>query len=85
MRSYDLYHTPHPAGKARGGPAVLIKEGIMHYEELKIRELIMQKTTITIHTTIKRLKCQPFIDHLSEEEILSKLFKNLGAVPMTPH
>lgn len=53
---YLCYHTPHPENKARGGSAILIKNNMQHYEELKLETLKMQATTISIKANNKEIK-----------------------------
>lgn len=64
ISNYDAYHTPHPAGRARGGTAILIRNNIEHYEKSKICKEEMQVTTVNIHMkkkdfSIAAIYCPP--------------------------
>jgi len=53
---YTTYITNHPAGTARGGTAIIIKNSIAHQEEEKYEEKFMQATTITVNDQKGSLK-----------------------------
>lgn len=48
IHNYSMYHTPHPSDRARGGVAIIIRNSIKHYEEVKYQEEHIQATTIVI-------------------------------------
>jgi exonuclease III len=50
FKGYSVYHTIHPNNTPRGGSAVVIKENIQHFEDVKIEENEMQVTSIIIKT-----------------------------------
>jgi hypothetical protein len=82
IKGYNLYHAIHPAERARGGSAILIKENIKHYEELKIEEEIMQVTTLNIQVknktfNVSSIYCPP--RHNLKKEDYIKLFKTLSS------
>ncbi len=81
IRAYNLYHSIHPAERARGGSALLIKENIKHHVESKIEEETMQVTTVRVHIkhrqlTVSAIYCPP--RHNLKREDYIKLFKSLG-------
>lgn len=79
--NFICYHAPHPADKARGGSAVLIKENLKHYEEGKFTNEKMQVTTISIALKRKELKiaaiyCPPRCSPTQED--FAELLNSLG-------
>lgn len=56
IRDFFCYHTSHPADKARGGSAVLIRDNITHHEELKLASSMMQVTIINIKAKNREFK-----------------------------
>lgn len=83
IRGFAIYHSIHPAEKARGGSAILIKENIKHYEEFKIEEDKMQVTSIKVHfknkntsINIAAIYCPP--KHNLKKPEYAQLFKQLG-------
>lgn len=82
IREFQCYHTPHPSDKARGGSAVLIRGNILHHEEPKIEDQMMQVSTVSIQAKSKELKisaiyCPP--RHSPTKEDFINLFKTLGS------
>lgn len=82
IRGFVCYHSPHPANKARGGSAVLIKDNILHWEEPAVEEEMMQVTTVSIQSKKKLLKisaiyCPP--RHSPSKDDFKSLFKTLGS------
>lgn len=81
IRGYSIYRADHPADKARGGAAVIIKEGIKHHEEIKIEAEMMQVATIVVFIKRKEFKlsaiyCPPRYNMKKENYL--HLFKALG-------
>lgn len=79
--NFVCYHSPHPADKARGGTAVIVKNSIPHFEECKIESQIMQVTTISIRAKNREFKvaaiyCPPRCSPTSED--YCNLFQKLG-------
>ncbi|KMQ85369.1 reverse transcriptase, partial [Lasius niger] len=82
IRDFFCYHIPHPADRARGGSAVLIRNNILHHEEPKIESITMQVTTVSIQAKNKEFKisaiyCPP--RHTPTKEDYINLFKALGS------
>ena len=81
IRGYVIYHTNHPADKAQGGSAVIIKDCIKHHEEIKIELETMQVTTIKVQAKNKKFNvsaiyCPP--RHNLKKNNYLDLFKTLG-------
>lgn len=81
IRGYCTYHTDHPADKARGGSAVIIKNNIKHHEEMKIETEKMQVTTVKVQAKYKEFNisaiyCPP--KHNLKKNDYLNLFKLLG-------
>lgn len=56
ISNYICYHAPHPADKARGGSAILIKKSLKHHEEAMFTNENMQVTIISIGMKKKDFK-----------------------------
>lgn len=54
IRGYQVYHTVHPANKARGGTAVIIKNELKHHEETKYQTEAIQATSVKVQTKFKQ-------------------------------
>lgn len=81
FRGYHTYHTIHPSNAARGGSAIIIKNNIFHYEELKMELEENQVTAITINTgkekiTIAAIYCPP--RHNQKKESYLNVLSQLG-------
>lgn len=50
FRGYKVYHTLHPENAAKGGSAVVIKENILHHQELEYKTEELQATSVSITT-----------------------------------
>lgn len=50
FKGYKVYHTTHPQNAARGGSAVIIRDVIMHHEELGYRTEEFQATSVMVKT-----------------------------------
>lgn len=48
ITGYSLYHTQHPDGTARGGSAILIRNGIQHYQYNSYQQDYAQITSIVV-------------------------------------
>lgn len=48
---YEIYSTPHPANKARGGAAVIIRSNIHHYENSKFETEHIQSASVHVKTS----------------------------------
>lgn len=82
INNYKFYHTTHPANNARGGSAILIKDNIKHFEDIKIQTEKVQITTVTVQTESFPLKiascyCPPS-KTLNTDEYLD-IFNILGS------
>ncbi len=82
FKNYQIYHTIHPENTAKGGSAVIIRNSIHHYEELKYESEEIQATAVNVKTknnsiSIVSIYCPP--KHSLKEndylEFLSKLGK----------
>lgn len=79
--SFKVYFTNHPAGTARGGTAIIIKNSIKHQIEDKFEKMHIQATTITIYLqkvplTISSVYCPP--KHSITKEQYEEFFNSLG-------
>lgn len=64
FKGYKVYHTNHPENAARGGSAVIIKDSIMHHQEMGCKTDMIQATSVKVKTktyevTITSLYCPP--------------------------
>ena len=64
FKKYKVYHTIHPDNTAKGGRTVIIRNNILHHEEIKYKTEQIQATAVSIetkncHTTIVALYCPP--------------------------
>lgn len=48
---YEIYSTPHPANKARGGAAVIIRSNIHHYENPRFETEHIQSASVHVKTS----------------------------------
>lgn len=81
IRGYTVYHTIHPENTAKGGSAVIIKESISHYEELKFETEKIQATAINIKMkdyfiTVASLYSPP--KHAIKKDQYLEFFESLG-------
>lgn len=80
FRNYKIYHTNHPDNAARGGSAIIIKNNILHYEEIKYNTREIQATAVSVsirhsQITLVATYCPPryslkknqYIDFLSKQ------------------
>lgn len=64
LRGYKTYHTPHPHNAARGGAAVIIKEGVKHDEDEEYQSCEIQAKSVNIkistgQITVTAAYCSP--------------------------
>ena len=64
FRGYKVYHTIHPANTARGGSAIIVRENIIHHEEVKYETEHIQATSVCLQTksfeiTLSAIYCPP--------------------------
>ena len=64
LNGYKVYHTVHPNNNGWGGSAILIKQNIIHYEDIKYQTQGIQASTIVVkcqHTdiTVSAIYCPP--------------------------
>lgn len=81
IRGFACYHSPHPANKAKGGSAILIKESISHHVEPTIELELMQVTTISVQAKKKSFKISAIYSPPRQsptKDDYRKLFKTLG-------
>jgi len=79
---YKLCYTNHPDGTAHGGTAILIKDTITYYEQLKYEEEAIRATSITVkgllhEITIAAVYCLP--RHNLKKEQSATFFQTLGS------
>ena len=77
-----MYTTNHPAGTARGGTAVIIKDKISHTCNEEYRTPHIQSTSVSVQTsigviTITAVYCPP--RHLIKMEQYTHFFNSLGS------
>lgn len=81
IKKYKIYATNHPAGTARGGSAIIIKDIINHtvkrpFKENHIQATSVQITSINLPLIISAIYCPP--SQNIEEKDFSTFFKELG-------
>lgn len=81
IRGYKTYHTIHPDNQARGGSAIIIKEGLNHFEECHLQREDIQLTVVGIKSTKQTMKigaiyCPPRYN-LKKDDYLT-LLRHLG-------
>lgn len=81
FKGYKIYHTIHPDNSARGGSAVIIKENILHYEEIKYQTEEIQATAVNIQTydfpvVVAAIYSPP--RHSIKKDQYINFFKNMG-------
>lgn len=64
IKGYKVYHALHPNNTSRGGSAVIIKENIFHYEQLKYEKEEIQAVSVCVKTkdcpvSISAIYCPP--------------------------
>ncbi|CAG9559410.1 unnamed protein product [Danaus chrysippus] len=77
MLSYKVYHALHPGNSAHGGSAIIVKENLQHYEEIKYEQPEIQAVAIRLECkhyplTIAAVYCPPRYS-ISKEEYVSFL------------
>lgn len=77
FKNYKIYHTAHPENSAKGGSAVIVKNNIQQYEELKYITEKIQATVVCIKTKHKKINiaaiyCPP--KHSIKKEDYSDFF-----------
>lgn len=55
MKGFNVYHTVHPNNNASGGSAIIIRESLPHYEELKFSTNSIQATIIKLNSEMQPL------------------------------
>ena len=78
---FNVYTTNHPAGTARGGTAIIVRESISHTLNQNYQTHHIQATSITISVscgpiTIAAVYCPP--RHTISNEQYQHFFKSLG-------
>lgn len=64
FKGFKVYHTIHPDNAAKGGSAIIIKESILHHQEMGYQTVEIQATSVNIKTKsyeviITALYCPP--------------------------
>jgi hypothetical protein len=49
---YTVHHTNHPAGTARGGTTIIIKNSIQHHPLIPYNQIFLQATSVTLKDTM---------------------------------
>lgn len=81
VSNFSLYTTNHPSGRARGGTAVLVKNGIKHYELPHSQYDYLQATSIVVDTktgpiAVSAIYCPPA--HAINNGQFTDFFSSLG-------
>lgn len=81
LKGYKCYHALHPANKARGGSAVLIRDNLKHHECIKIETEMFQVCAITVktksyETSVASIYCPP--KHSIKQKVFADVFEYLG-------
>lgn len=82
FKGYKVYQTIHPENTAKGGSAVIIKENILHYEELEYKTEEIQATTVSITSknypvSITAVYCPP--KHSTKKDRYLEFLRNQGS------
>lgn len=78
---FNIYHTQHPNGTARGGTAIIIKKNIKHHEIAKVSQKNIQATSVIIDDghgplTLSAVYCPPNLSIKKEQ--FEAFFNSLG-------
>jgi exonuclease III len=78
---YSIYETNHPAGVARGGTAIIIKNSIKHHETCKYDKDYLQATSVIVDEwtgplTISAVYCPP--RHVITKDQFQQFYTTLG-------
>jgi endonuclease/exonuclease/phosphatase (EEP) superfamily protein YafD len=81
ISQYTVYHTNHPAGTARGGTAIIIKNHIKHHLLPNFSRDYLQATSVSVedslgHLTISSVYLPP--KHQVHKEQLEEYYATLG-------
>lgn len=81
IKGYQIYNTIHPSNKSRGGTAVIIKENISHYEDIKYETNEIQATLVRVKTeskdvTVVAIYCPP--RHIIKNTQFEAFFQGMG-------
>ena len=81
IKNHTIYHTTHPAGTARGGTAVIIKNSIKHEPQLEFRTDYIQATSVMVNDhqgpiVITSIYCPP--RHLIRSDQFDDFFQTLS-------
>lgn len=81
FKKYEIYHTNHPNGRARGGSAIIIRSNLTHHEKPKFACDYLQATSIEIEArnnsiTLSAVYCPP--RHNNNRDNYTNFFKTLG-------
>jgi hypothetical protein len=52
LLNYAVYHTNHPAGTARGGTAIIIKNTIKHHQLNNYSQDFLQATSVSVEDSV---------------------------------
>lgn len=81
FKNYKIYHTIHPDNDAKGGSAVIIRDSIQHYEDLKYQTEAIQATAVKLQTekysiSVVGIYCPP--KHELKEKDYLEFFNKMG-------
>jgi hypothetical protein len=81
LRNYTIYHTNHPAGTARDGSAILLKNSIQHHPLNGYCSDFLQATTVSVEDTIGPLTISAVYlppKHILKQEQLADFYSTVG-------
>lgn len=81
FKGFKVYHTVHPDNTARGGSSIIIRENILHKEEVEYKTEEIQATAVSIKTgsyqvTITAVYCRP--KHMLKKNQYLEFLKKQG-------
>ena len=81
IRNYEVYHSIHPANKARGGSGIILRKSIKHNLEPSTETEKVQMTTLTVYQKKQKLKIAAIYNpprHVMKKQDYLHIFKALG-------
>jgi hypothetical protein len=77
---YTVYHTNHPAGNARGGTAIIIKNSIRHHPLRNYSRDYLQATSVSVDDSVRLITIMAVYlppKHTVRKEQLEEFYANL--------
>jgi exonuclease III len=81
LPNYTGYHTNHPAGTARGGTAIIIKNTIKHHQLNNYSQCFLQATSVPVEDSVGLITISSVYiptKHTVKQEQLEEFYITLG-------